>query len=178
MENNKKQEVSILEKKRSWFELALAAVFYGVFIYLLGILIYVLYLGASFVLFIKLLTSVVSVGGFCLGYGLLFSATKDIIINVTDSIIITRYVVGPFSYDVNSKVTEFEYVSFFVDKWGEYATNLWYVKNRHYKMCSFETKQMAYQFCLDLSNKLDIDILDATEKGNFKWIEKDNFKIN
>ncbi|MCD0464557.1 hypothetical protein [Flavobacterium sp. ENC] len=176
MKNNKKSEILISQKKRSWYELVLAAVFYGVFIYLLGILIYVVYLGISVVTFIKLLTSLVSVGGFCFGYGLIFSATKDIIINVTDSIIITRYVVGPFSYDVKSKVTEFEYVSFFQDKWDEYATNLWYVKNRHYKMCSFETKESAYQFCLDLSTKLNIDILDATEKGNFKWIEKDVLK--
>lgn len=176
MEKNDKLEISILAKKRSWYELVLAAIFYGIFIYLLGIVIYVIYLGISFILFIKLLTAFVSVGGFCFIYGLTFSATRDIIINVTDSIIITRYVVGAFSYDVKSNVTEFEYVSFFQDKWGEYGTNLWYVKNRHYKMCSFESKEAAYQFCLNISNKLDIEILDACEKGNFKWIEKDNLK--
>ena len=43
-------------------------------------------------------------------------------------------------------------------------------------MFSFESKEAAYQFCLNISNKLNIDILDATEKGNFKWIEKDNLK--
>lgn len=176
MKNNNKFEILISQKKRSWYELVLAALFFGVLIYLLGIVVYLTYLGISLVLFIRLLSAFILVGGFCLGYGLIFSATKDIIINVTDSIIITRYVVGPFSYDVKSKVTEFEYISFFLDKWGEYATNLWYVKNRHYKMCSFETKESAYHFCLDLSTKLNIDILDATEKGNFKWIEKDELK--
>lgn len=176
MKNSNKFEVLISQKKRSWYELVLAAIFFGVLIYLLGIVVYLTYLGISLVLFIRLLSAFVLVGGFCLGYGLIFSATKDIIIKVSDSIIITRYVVGPFSYDVKSKVTAFEYVSFFQDRWGEYATNLWYVKNRHYKMCSFETKESAYQFCLDLSTKLNIDILDATEKGNFKWIEKDKLK--
>ena len=100
MKNNDKFEISILAKKRSWYELALAAVFYGIFIYLLGIVIYVLYLGISFILFIKLMTAFVSVGGFCFIYGLTFSATRNIIINVTDSVIITGYGVGPFSYDV------------------------------------------------------------------------------
>ncbi len=27
-------------------------------------------------------------------------------------------------------------------------------------------------FGLLISNKLNIDVLDATEKGNFKWIDK------
>lgn len=39
-------------------------------------------------------------------------------------------------------------------------------------MYSFENKEAAYQFALDISNKLNIDLLDATEKGNFQWIEK------
>ncbi|MDR7211206.1 hypothetical protein [Flavobacterium piscis] len=178
MKNSNKSEISILEKKRSWYELVLAAVFFSVFIYLFGIMIYVIYLGISLVPCIKLIASFISVGGFCFVYGLNFSATKDIIINVSECIIITRFVVGPFSYDVKSKVTEFEYVSFFQNKWGEYGTNLWYVKNRHYKMCDFKNKESAYQFCLNLSNKLNIDLLDATEKGNFKWIEKEDLQIS
>ncbi|GAA4080330.1 hypothetical protein GCM10022389_28060 [Flavobacterium cheonanense] len=30
----------------------------------------------------------------------------------------------------------------------------------------------AMSFGLLFSNKLNIDLLDATEKGNFKWIDK------
>lgn len=47
---------------------------------------------------------------------------------------------------------------------------------KHYKMYDFDNKEAAYQFALDISNKLNIDLLDATEKGNFVWIEKENLK--
>lgn len=169
-------EVSIFEKKRSWYELALAAVLFSIFIYLLIYVIYSCCFDTSVVIITKRLRGLIIIGGFCIAYGLKFSMTKNMLIDLDTSIIVSRYVVGPFSYDVNSKVTEFEYVSFFKNKLDCYGTNLWYVKNKHYKMYDFDNKQAAYQFALDISNKLNIDLLDATEKGNFVWLEKENLK--
>lgn len=176
MEEQVTYEVSIFEKKRSWYELVLASVFYSVFIYLLFLFIYSAFFVSSAELFIRALSFIISIGSFCVVYGLRFSATKNVLIDVDTNLIVSRYVVGPFSCDFKSKVAEFEYVSFFKNKYGSYGTNLWYVKNRHYKMYDFEDKEAAYQFALDISNKLNIDLLDATEKGNFIWIEKERMK--
>ena len=172
MEEKIQYEVSIHEKKRSWYELLLASVFYSAFIFMVILVIYYGWIEESSMIFIRASVTLLLLGTYCIVYGLKFSATKNVLIDKETNTIVTRYVVGPFSYDLKSKVTEFEYVSFFQDKLGEYGTNLWYVKNRHYKMYSFESKEAAYKFSLDVSNRLNIDLLDATEKGNFKWIEK------
>jgi len=33
--------------------------------------------------------------------------------------------------------------------------------------------QSAFDYALKIANGLEVDLLDATEKGNFKWIEKE-----
>lgn len=178
MKEKTEYEVSIFEKKRKWYELVLAAIFYSIFIYVFSVLAYSCFFETSAIVIAKRLRVAILLGGFCIAYGLKFSMTKDMLIDLDTNIIVSRYVVGPFSRNLKSKVTEFEYVSFYQDKQGNFGTNLWYVKNQHYKMYSFENKESAYQFALDISNKLNIDILDATEKGNFKWLEKEKAEIN
>lgn len=172
MKEKTEYEVSIFEKKRSWYELLLASIFFSLIIYMFAMIIYYGFIEVSPEICIRACVTLLLCGTYCLVYGLKFSATKNLLIDLDTSLIVSRYVVGPFSYDVKSKVTTFEYVSFFQDKGGEYGTHLWYVKNRHYKMYSFANKEAAYQFSLAISNKLNIDLLDATEKGNFVWIEK------
>ncbi|WP_134148891.1 hypothetical protein [Flavobacterium sp. 270] len=174
MKENKENEISIFTGKRAWYELLLASVFFGAFIYMIVLFVYFAFIEVSVKIAIRAFVTFLVFGTYCLVYGFKFSATKNMLINLQTNILISRYIIGPFSYDVKLKVTDFEYVSFFEDRYGEFGTNLWYVKNRHYKMYSFENKEAAFQFSLNLSNKLNIDLLDATEKGNFKWIEKEN----
>lgn len=33
--------------------------------------------------------------------------------------------------------------------------------------------ESAFSYALKIANGLDVDLLDATEKGNFKWVEKE-----
>jgi hypothetical protein len=172
MSEKKESEVCVFEGKRSWYELVLAAVFYSISVYLLLAIFYYTFVDSSFFLFLKSLFLTLGVGLYCFGMGLRFSTTKNMIIDTDVNTIISRYVVGPFSYDVKAKAAEFEYVSFFKDKYDCFGTNLWYKGNRHYEMYGFENKESAYQFSLDIATKLNIDLLDATEKGNFKWLDK------
>ena len=147
--------------------------FFGAFIYMIVLFVYFAFIDVSVKVAIRAFSTFLVFGTYCLVYGFKFAATKNMLINLKTRTLISRYIIGPFSYDVKLKVTEFEYVSFFEDGYGEFGTNLWYVKTRHYKMYSFVDKESAFQFSLNLSNKLNIDLLDATEKGNFKWVEKE-----
>ena len=165
-------EVCIFEGKRKWYELMLAAFFYGIAIYLLFSAFYYAFVDASLSMFIQSFYLTLAFGLSGIAYGLRYSVTKNILIDTDTSTIISRYCVGPFSYDVKTKANEFEYVSFFKDKNEIFGTNLWYKTNRHYKMYSFEEKESAFNFALTIANKLNVDLLDATEKGNSKWIDK------
>ena len=65
-----------------------------------------------------------------------------------------------------------EYVSVFLDDKDNFQVNLWYVGNKHYKMYVFEKKETAMKFGKHVAAKLNIDLLDATERGKNIWIEK------
>lgn len=165
-------EVCVFVGKKSWYELLLASVFYSIVIYLLYILLYTTYYDLSLIGFLKRLAPIIGLGGFCFIKGLEFSATKNILIDVDTNTIVTRYLIGSFNYDLKTKAARFEYVSFFKNKDDSFGTNLWYVKNRHFNMYSFENKEAAYEFAFTIAEKLNIDLLDATEKGNSKWLER------
>jgi hypothetical protein len=172
MDKIKDFEVSVFEGKRSWYDLLLASVFFSIFIYLLILLFYNTYFELSLIVFLKRLAPTIGLGGFCFIKGLQFSATKNMLIDLDTNTIVSRYIVGPFTYDSKTKAAEFEYVSFFKNKDDSFGTNLWYKVNRHFKMYSFEKEEAARNFSVEIAKKLNIDLLDATEKGNSKWIDK------
>lgn len=179
MEQDKKEfELMVSEGKRAWYELMLAAIFYSVTVYLILLTIYHLISKNSFGLFIIDLYKIVGTGVYSFGMGIMFSVTKTIFIDIDENKLISRYVVGKIKYDVKSKVPHLEYISVFNKNYdapidnAEFEVNLWYNKNHHYKMFSFSKKNDAFEFAKTVSNKLNIDLLDATEKGNFKWVDK------
>ena len=172
MDKIKDFEVCVFEGKRSWYELLLASVFFSIFIYVLILLFYNTYFELSLIVFLKRLAPTIALGGFCFIKGLQFSATKNMLIDLDTNTIVSRYIVGPFTYDSKTKAAEFEYVSFFKNKDDSFGTNLWYKVNRHFKMYSFEKEEAARKFSIEIAKKLNIDLLDATERANSKWIDK------
>ena len=170
MDKIKDYEVCVFEGKRKWYELILASVFYSIFIYLFILLFNNAFPDLSLIGFLKRLASTIAIGGFCFGKGLQFSATFNMLVDLDTNTIVSRYIVGPFTYDSKTKAAEFEYVSFFKNKDDSFGTNLWYKVNRHFKMYSFENEEAARKFSVEIAKKLNIDLLDATEKGNSKWI--------
>jgi hypothetical protein len=111
---------------------------------------------------------------YCLTGGIVFAISKTILIDVDKDLLISRYQVGLFSRDVKANVPKLEYVSVFLDDKHNFQVNLWYIGNKHYKMYEFKNKEDAFIFAELVSAKLNIDLLDATERGNNKWIEKTN----
>jgi hypothetical protein len=51
--------------------------------------------------------------------------------------------------------------------------NLWYKKNKHLNITKFDDIEEALECGKTFSDKLKLDLLDATEKGNSQWIEKE-----
>ena len=169
MNNN---EVLISPGERHLLEKILAAVFFTVFIYIVFITFYDFSLNHDLGFFLGNIHRTILTSGFLLSMGLRYSMVKDILINTNEQYLISRYRVGPFKHDIKSKLPNLEYISVFKNSKEEYEANLWYGKNNHYKMYVFETFEEALTFGKVIATKFDLDILDATEVGNFNWIEK------
>lgn len=106
----------------------------------------------------------------CIVAGTSFSLVKSVFIDVDKDKLVTRFRIGLFSYDRISPVPSLEYVSVFKDGRGGYDVNLWYIGNKHYVMCDFYESEPAFVFARYVATKLNLDLLDATVKGDSKWI--------
>jgi hypothetical protein len=110
--------------------------------------------------------------GFCIAGGIYFSLMKIVLIDTDKDKLISRFFIGPFSKDVITSVPQLEYVAVFKNQKDIYEVNLWYKGNKHYMMYAFDEKKAAFKFAEMVIEKLSLDLLDATERGNSKWIEK------
>ncbi|HNP33024.1 MAG TPA: hypothetical protein PKN96_07000 [Flavobacterium sp.] len=167
----KEYELVVAQGRRPIWQLIIAAICFTILIYIIyweTILIWKngfnVSTGNTFPAFGKAF-------GTLLALGISFSITKTVLIDTDSDLLISRFCVGPFSRDVKSKVPQLEYVSVFLDSKENYEVNLWYVRNKHYRMYDFDKKETAIEFATKVALKLKIDLLDATEKGNSKWID-------
>lgn len=167
-----KKSIQIYAGKRAWYELTLAAVFYMVTVYTLLMLLFHLTLDFDIFKAILSLFDFLYYGLPSLASALAFSVTKDVEIEFNSKIIFSHYKVGPFMKTQKTATVDFKYVSVFQEVEGVFQTNLWYKGNKHYKMYEFEIKEDAFDFGNQISDKLNVDLLDATERGNNKWIDK------
>jgi hypothetical protein len=76
---------------------------------------------------------------------------------------------------------DIEYVSVFCQQYGnvdtedtatyDYTVNLWYKTNKHFTIYSNSIAEPCFNLAHQIAAKLKTDLLDATEPGNFKWLE-------
>lgn len=171
MKDIENDEIIIHQGKRHFLEIVLGSIFFAIFIYLVLEAFYILILGGDLEFFAWKLFNVFISSGFLLVMGLTFTLTKSIIINPSNEKLISIYSVGVFSKRIESKIPELNYISIFKNSKDEFEVNLWYEKNKHYKMYVFEKFDEALVLGKQLSYRLNTDLLNATKKGDFKWIE-------
>ena len=171
-ESIKEYELIVSQGNRPLWMRILAALFFTCMLYFIYELCLVIYYRGFSQIPPKALSGFVELITYSLSGGIAFCITKTVLIDTDKDLLISRFCVGPFSRDVKSKVPELEYVAVFFDSKENYEVNLWYVGNKHYRMYDFDEKEPAMKFADMVSEKLNIDFLDATEKGNSKWIDK------
>lgn len=84
--------------------------------------------------------------------------------------------IGIFKYGKWKPLPELNYVALFSPDGAVFQINLWYGRNKHwdlYEKYSFDT---AFTIAFELSEELNIDLLDSTEPYNFKWVNKEASK--
>lgn len=101
-----------------------------------------------------------------------YSVNQKIFINTQTKKIRCNFNFGFFKYNTYETIENVEYISiFYLSNQETYAINLWLKKNRIYSLCRFDDFDSALEAGKIIAKKLKIDLLDATEKGNFKWVE-------
>lgn len=80
--------------------------------------------------------------------------------------------IGVFKYGRWKPLPALEYVSLFAVNESTFEINLWYKKNKHWDLYEKYNIKDAFTIAFELSEALNIDLLDATIPGDFKWIDK------
>ena len=77
-------------------------------------------------------------------------------------------------------IKNYQYVSVFYDPSKNesdlFEVNLWYDQNKHFELYTRNNFEDAMLIAYDLSEELKIDLLDATIKNKYEWINKEALK--
>lgn len=103
--------------------------------------------------------------------GIFFGLQKDIRIDIDSNKLISIYHIGMISKRHITNAPELQYIAVYRNPKDVYEVNLWYKGNNHYKMYEFDRKSDAMAFGQQSANKLKLDLLDKTVKGESNWIE-------
>jgi hypothetical protein len=90
----------------------------------------------------------------------------------------TEYSMGYIRYGSWQKLPNLEYASVFKNNNDYFELNLWYYKNRHFKIFNYYEYDDAISNAFNISEELNIDLLDASVKNNHRWIDRDIYREN
>lgn len=119
---------------------------------------------------------------YLIGIGILLCLHKKVHIDLELSRFKPTIEVGSIKIGKWKTINNYEYVSIFFDPSKSEAeifeVNLWYDKNKHFELYTRNNFEDAVSVGFDISEALNIDLLDATIPNDFKWIDKENLKQN
>ena len=117
---------------------------------------------------------------YLISIGITFSFHKSVYINLKKSKFRSTFEIGPIKLGQWKTISNYEYVSIFHQPLKDgnkvFEVNLWYDNNKHWELYKKHDFKEAFLIGFEISNLLDIDILDATIPNDYKWINKDASK--
>jgi hypothetical protein len=112
--------------------------------------------------------------------GASFCSRKRIHVDISNSRFRPTIEIGPLKFGKWQIIKNYDYVSVFHQplRNGAYVfeVNLWYDTNKHFELYEEYNYEEAFLIGFDLSEELNIDLLDATVPNDFKWVDKDEWK--
>ena len=172
-----KPNTIISESARPIWQIPIAALFFTVATFILLFALYDIHLSEEgFILFLHRLEPCIIFVSIAIG----FTLTKSIHIDIENSRFRPTYNIGPVKLGSWQTIKNYQYVSVFHQPTigGDYIfeVNLWYDNNKHFELYEEDNYKEAFLIGYELSEQLNIDLLDATEPNNFKWVDKDEWK--
>ncbi len=114
--------------------------------------------------------------GILVRYILPLISKHSVHINFSKLKIKRQYSLGIFNYAGKwHKLENLNYISVFHTENG-YEVNLWYKKNKILHLFAMEDFNDVLKKGFQLSEKLNIDLLDARKRGHHKWVNKAEYR--
>lgn len=170
---NLKKEIFLSDGNRPFWQIIIASLFFAFGFCCILYVFYVFYIIGFSAEAINGCLSLITLGIFASVGGFSFSLTKSISINLENEVLKSRYSVGLIGINYYSKIPRLEYVSIFKNPQEVFfEVKLWYEGNKYYTISYFDDINEAFNFGVLFSDKLNLDLLDATKRGYYNWVEK------
>ena len=101
-------------------------------------------------------------------FGIYFSYTINCHFDFDKKRFKREYTIGIFKYGKWRPLPKLDYVSLFALNESIFQVNLWNNKNKHWDLYEEFNFEDAFKIAFELSELLNIDLLDATIPNNFK----------
>lgn len=109
--------------------------------------------------------------------GLNFCTQKRVYINLKESKFKPSLEIGLIKLGKWKTIQNYEYISVFYNptksESEQFEVNLWYDTNKHFELYTRNNFKDAMLVGYNISEQLDIDLLDATIRGDNKWVDKE-----
>ena len=106
--------------------------------------------------------------------GVSFSLVKDYQFDFKNKQYKIIHRVGPIKVGQWRTLKSLDYISVFKKNESKYFVNLWYNKNKHFKLFAHNKADAAIFMGKELAKKLKIELYDATDPHNSKWVDNLN----
>lgn len=103
--------------------------------------------------------------------GVSFSIVRDYHFNFKERKYKILFCVGPIRIGSWKRFENLEYISVFKNSKNLFEINLWYNRNKHFNISTYPKNDFALLAGKELAKKLNIDLFDATDPHNGKWVE-------
>ena len=172
-----KTPIVISERARPFWKLVIAAISFTLAVSLiLGMIIPYIFDTSLFDSFRKGIIPPL----YLIMFGTYLSGHKCIYIDLEKSKFRSTKEIGPIKIGRWVKIENYEYVSVFTKRLNDgsltFNVNLWYHTNRHFTLYNEPNFESALEIAYNLSEELNIDLLDATIANDYKWIDKEALK--
>ncbi|KXN98162.1 hypothetical protein LS48_12940 [Aequorivita aquimaris] len=167
------KEILISQGNRPFWQIILAALFFT------GMLICLYFFFNTFNIFestkkVRNSLNFLTVAIFLFGGGISFSIVRDYHFNFKEKKYKILFCVGPVKIGSWKSFKNLEYISVYRNKKNFFEINLWYDRNRHFNLAIQNKADIALIIGKELAKKLKIELYDATDPHNPKWV--DNLK--
>ena len=112
--------------------------------------------------------------------GISLCSQKRIHIDLKNSRFRPTLEIGNFKFGKWKTINNYQYVSVFYNpskkESEQFEVNLWYDHNKHFELYARHNFDDAMLVGYNLSEELNIDLLDATIRNKHEWIDKEELK--
>lgn len=117
---------------------------------------------------------------YLISFGIAFSFHQSVYINIKQSKFRSTIEIAPIKLGQWKAINNYEYVSIFHQPLDDgnkiFEVNLWYDRNKHWELYEKYNYKEAFLIGFEISDLLDIGLLDATVPNNYKWVDKKTSK--